>query len=172
MSRFRHGMNIPAKGVIASIYLLLAVVVLVCYICLNGGTKPGVYYRCEKKIPATIKLMEGMDFQNVNGWEPLILPNTSVYIISADESTCTIVYEGADAQHTSYATDVPLSDLEYDKDLIGNVQKIHNCSVGYRADGSDSTASRFIKIVMYTASAILVISLVAFVVKGIMSKRH
>lgn len=172
MSRYRRSTNIPKKGVIACIYLLLAVVVLVCYIYLHGGTKPGVYYSCDEKIPATVRLMDNMEFIEVNGWKPLILPNTSVYIISADESTCTIVYEGPDAQHTSYVTDVPLSDLEFDRDQIGNVQKIHNCSVSYRADDSDSEGNRFIRIVMYTVSAILVISLVAFVVMRIRSKRN
>jgi len=159
-----RNVSYPRGGIIACLYLLLGVVLIISLIYLYGGTKPGVYYKCDDKIPATVKTAENMKFKKVGEWEPLIIPGTNLYIIHVDVSTCTVVYDGGDSMHTSYTENVPLANLNYDTTLMGKLQKSKNYSVSYMPDDSNSALGSVARVLVIGITAFLVISFVAFVV--------
>ena len=172
MSR-RNNLNMTRTGVIAGFYMLLIVVAIICAVILYNGPKPGVYYSCDSKIPATIKAGFTVDFYKNGDFEPAAIPGSRLYIIWADETTCSLVYEGYDAQHSAIARDVPLSYLQYDENQIGAVRKIHNCRSEFVSNDNNKEINMIVSVLLISILVFLAVRVLVLIIsKTVLSRRE
>ena len=141
-NRFR---GYSPEGVRACIHMMLIVVLFVCIgmrSCAHSH-EPGCFFEYEAKIPASIASADGIEFIENNGWTPKATPGTSVYIISvpnSSASTCTIILDSVDPLRRSYASNVPLSSLNYVETNLGSVTSSGHFSVVVYNESSDHNA--------------------------------
>ena len=160
----RHLKPIPAEGAIICLYILMAVVLLVCLYMRFADNRKGCYYDCSRKITATLATTN-ISFETGSEWKPDIKPGTSVYIIQADDNNADIIFEGEDPEHTAYARNVPLSKLSYDQSRLKDVQENHNCSARVYSYDDDSAGNMILELIIILICAIYVIQIVRAVMR-------
>ena len=167
--RHRRYKPIDNQAGIVCIYIILFVVLAVCIGIKVNAQNSGCYYKCDKKIEATLISTNNVHFYRTGVNEPSVQVKSKVYIINVgnEGTTCSIISEGKDPQHTFYAKDVPLSSLSFDRNKLEEVKKIHNCSVSPASYDPTSLGNRLFTVFICALAVFLVVSIAFFIIRKV-----